>query len=129
MESWEYPYMRELAETVAHSGGKILEIGFGLGISANLIQTYNIEEHTVIEANHQVFQKLLEFQSNSRRKVTAIFGFWQEIINEFEDESFDGILFDTYPLTEKEIHSNHFSFFEHAYRLLKKRRHTDLLFR
>ena len=120
MESWEYPYMKELAEIVTSNGGRILEIGFGLGIAANLIQTNNIEEHTVIEANYQVFQKLLEFQSNSKKKVTAIFGFWQEVINEFENESFDGILFDTYPLTEKEIHSNHFSFFEHAYRLLKK---------
>ena len=54
------------------------------------------------------------------RKMKLIKGFWQKTTKKFKKESFDGILFDTYPLKEKEIHKNHFSFFKEAYRLLKK---------
>lgn len=120
MEDWERPYMKELAETVAYNGGRILEVGFGLGISAEYIQKHNIKEHVVIEANYQVFQKLLEFKANFGQKISPIFGFWQEIVSKLESKSFDGILFDTYPLNKNEIHANHFPFFIHAYRLLKK---------
>lgn len=120
MESWEHPYMEELAQTAAANNGRVLEVGFGMGISADYIHQHNIEEHVVIEGNYQVFQKLLKFHSTSNRKVTPLFGLWQEVVPELDSESFDGILFDTYPLTEEEIHSNHFSFFNDAYRLLKK---------
>lgn len=38
MQKWEDNYMKELAKVVTKKGGNILEVGFGLGISASYIQ-------------------------------------------------------------------------------------------
>lgn len=57
-----------------------MEIGFGMGISASFVQENpNVTEHVIIEANAEVFKNLEEFQKNAPRKVTPIFGFWQEV--------------------------------------------------
>lgn len=120
MEKWEENYMEALAQTACKKGGKILEVGFGLGISASKIQQHEIESHVIIEANCSVFNKLLKFSQNANHKVIGIAGFWEDCTNYLESDSFDGILFDTYPLCAKDIHKNHFPFFKTAYRLLKK---------
>ena len=41
------------------------------------------------------------------------------MIDVIPDDSLDGILFDTYPLSEDEIHTNHFKFFSTAFKKLK----------
>jgi guanidinoacetate N-methyltransferase len=120
MEAWEEPYMQELAKIVTSKGGAILEVGFGLGISAKYIQQYDIEHHTIVEANSDVFVKLEEFARQAKHKVTPILGFWQEVVDSLPSESFDGILFDTYPITKEELDKLSFQFVEAAYRLLKK---------
>jgi guanidinoacetate N-methyltransferase len=119
MEDWETPYMRDLAAIATRNGGTILEIGFGMGISANFIQKQDISEHIVIEANQDVFQSLRKFSKYSRKPVRPLFGLWQDVIDRIAPNSVDGILFDTYPLTVEEIHCNHFPFFSHACRILK----------
>ena len=40
---------RKYAEVICKNGGDILEIGFGMGISATHIQSYDINSHTSIE--------------------------------------------------------------------------------
>ncbi len=120
MEDWETPYMEELAKIVTSKGGVILELGYGMGISANFIQKANIERHIIIEANHKVAEKAREFGGKANHPVEVLEGFWEEVIDKIPNESIDGILFDTYPLTELEVHKNHFAFFETAYRKLKK---------
>ena len=37
MEAWEKPYMYALAEKVAKQGGAMLEVGFGMSLSAGAI--------------------------------------------------------------------------------------------
>ena len=54
MEKWEDPYMKELANIATSNGGKILEVGFGMGISARYIQEHEIEEDIIIEGNADV---------------------------------------------------------------------------
>lgn len=119
MQEWERPYMAELAAVATRNGGRILEIGFGMAISAHYIQHYAIDEHVIIEANKDVFHKLQAFQQEAPQKVTPIFGLWQDVIASLESHSFDGILFDPYPLSEAESKNYTHPFFPHAFRLLK----------
>lgn len=120
MEKWEEPYMKELANIVTSNGGKILEVGFGLGISARYIQEHEIEEHIIIEGNAGVFVKLEEFAQQTKHKVTPIFGLWQDVVDSLPNDSFDGILFDTFVITENDVIEIPYYFIEQAYRLLKK---------
>ncbi|MBI4136990.1 class I SAM-dependent methyltransferase [Candidatus Roizmanbacteria bacterium] len=120
MEDWERPYMKQLARIATRKGGAILEVGFGMGISSGFIQESEIASHTIIEANHTVAEQAYLFARHTRVPTAIIEGFWEEGIDDIPSGSIDGILFDTYPLSEREIHKNHFAFFPHAHRLLKK---------
>ena len=119
MEDWETPYMEALAKISTSNGGIILELGFGMGISAEFIQKSLIRKHIIIEANHEVAEKAREFAQRVLYPVEVIEGFWEDVIDQVSDESVDGILFDTYPLSELEVHKNHFFFFSTAYKKLK----------
>ena len=50
MMEWEKPYM-EASIDILKPTGDVLEIGFGLGYSANAIQKYDINMHTIIETD------------------------------------------------------------------------------
>jgi len=119
MERWEAPYMKKLAEIATMNGGKVLEVGFGLGISASYIQDNQLEEHHIIEANDQIFERMKDFTKSAKSSTFLYSGFWEDISKNFEDQYFDGILFDTYPITLEELHTARFSFFSEANRLLK----------
>ena len=120
MEDWETSYMEELAKISVSKAGEVLELGYGMGISANFIQKGNITKHIIIEANHDVAKKARVFAKKAPHKTEILEGFWEEVIEKIPDNSLSGILFDTYPLTEKELYKNHFTFFPFAYKKLKK---------
>ncbi|MDD4663931.1 MAG: class I SAM-dependent methyltransferase [Caldisericia bacterium] len=120
MEDWEAPYMKELAKIASSRGGIVLELGFGMGISASFIQQENIKKHIIIEANHSVAEKARTFAREAPHQTQVLEGFWEDMINMIPDCSLDGILFDTYPLTEKELYQNHFLFFPFAHKKLRK---------
>lgn len=123
MEGWEDGYMDKLAEIATSQKGTVLEIGYGMGISSRKIQSRpNIDSHLVIECHPDVVAKATrDFREEiSKQRINFMQGFWEDITPLLKDASFDGILFDTYPLSEEEIHGNHFWFFNEAYRLLRK---------
>ena len=120
MEDWETPYMEELAEVACSNGGTVLELGFGMAISAKFIQQHDIRKHIIIEANKDVVEQARLFAQNALHEVEVLEGFWEDVIEKIPDGSIDGILFDTYPVTELELYQNHFSFFPFAYRKLKE---------
>ncbi len=122
MEGWEAGYMQELADIASSRGGDVLELGYGLGLSAKAIQSHPIKSYTVIEANKDVVQKRAQGdleEAIAKGSARILSGLWEKVIPTLPDESFDGILFDTYPLTEEDIHGNHFPFFAEAYRILR----------
>lgn len=123
MEDWETPYMAKLAEIATSNGGVILELGLGMGISALDIQSNpNVVTHYIVEANLGVVEKgLKDFHDPiAKGRMHILSGFWEDVVEQqLAPESFDGILFDTYPLKEQEIHGNHFSFLPVAFKLLR----------
>ena len=119
MEAWEDSYMKKLAEVATSRHGVVLEVGFGMGISAGYVQNGDIEKHIIIEANKNVFDKAGNFLAQAKIPVELILGFWEDVIKKISEATIDGILFDTYPLSQEEIHKNHFYFFDEAYRILK----------
>ena len=119
MMDWETPYMKALAEIAVRNGGVVLELGFGMGISAGFINQAAIKKHIIIEANHEVYLNAIKFANSTPNNVEVTEDLWEKVIDDIPDASIDGILFDTYPLSELEIHKNHYPFFKHAYRILK----------
>lgn len=127
MEDWQFPLMQEMAKTIAQNGGDILEVGFGRGISANMIMEYKIDTYTTIECNdHVVLTYFEDFKTKYNTKdIKLIHGLWQNNIEALG--KFDGILFHTYPLNDDEYmqyvngsitFAEHF--FEHAANHLKE---------
>lgn len=121
MEDWETEYMTQLASVATRHGGDILELGYGMGISARVIQAASIASHHVVECHPDVVSSALRTwrEAIAAQRLHLHVGFWEEVSPRFADASFDGILFDTYPLKSEEIHGNHFPFLKEAYRLLR----------
>ena len=93
MMSWEDDLMREHANYVCTNGGDILEIGFGMGISAGYIQANNPNSHTIIENHPDIIPKALEWAAD-KPNVTIVQKSWYDALPELT--TYDGVFFDTY---------------------------------
>ena len=60
---WEKPYLEALIDHL-HPFGKVLEVGFALGYSANRIQTYHPEHHTIIESHPHIAMQAAKWAEN-----------------------------------------------------------------
>lgn len=122
MQRWEDGYMKSLAAIATSKGGDVLEVGFGMGISAKYIQrSKKIKFHTVIECHPAVieFAKKMFSKELELGRMKLLEGFWEDIIPDLADKLYDGILFDSCPLDSGVEFFQFFPFFEEAYRLLK----------
>jgi len=102
MQDWERPLMQRLAQVVASSHGDVLEIGFGLGISAGLIEDVGVRSHTIVELNTAVAKTAERWRSErAASKIEILMGSWEDVVPTLE--GFDGILWDAFPTTEAEF--------------------------
>ncbi len=116
MMDWETPIMRRSAEWVTN-GGKVesvLELGFGMGISAGFIQNYQPVQHTIIEthlaiterANAWAGERNTYYDKNRLKNRVTILGgknWFDEFRKSFEKsglQEFDAIFIDTYQDTK-----------------------------
>lgn len=120
MEDWQLPLMEAMADIVTQGHGHVLEIGFGRGVSAEMIQARGVSAHTIIECNDSVVARYNAWRTrHAQSDIRLAHGLWQDVLGELGQ--FDGIFFHTYPLNETDFieqigQSTTFAdhFFEHA---------------
>jgi hypothetical protein len=104
MMEWEKLYMEAVIGKLNPSGD-VLEIGFGMGYSANAIQKFDINSHTIIEADKNVLKRLKEWAPRQKHKVNIIEGCWQyrlpSMTQKFDSFFFDDIDHPDYPTSSR----------------------------
>ncbi len=125
MEEWQIPLMQAMVKVVTESHGNVLEIGFGYGVSATLIQEQGVQSHTIIECNDSVVETFYKWKELFiDNKINLVHGLWQDTIDSLG--FFDGIFFHTYPLNEEEymkyVHGRT-TFAEHFFETAAKHLH------
>ena len=93
MMTWEDSIMKASADYICKGGGDILEIGFGMGISAGYIQANSISSHTIIENHPQVIEKAKAW-AEDKPNVTIVEGDWYDVRDSLS--TYDGIFYDTW---------------------------------
>jgi guanidinoacetate N-methyltransferase len=119
MQSWERPLMEAMADEVAVLQGDVLEIGYGMGIAAQMIVNSGCASYTVIEAHPAIAQLARAWASVQSIPCTILEGAWQDIVPRLSIH-FDSVLFDTFPLSADERGKNHFPFIPIAPSLLRR---------
>ena len=92
MMDWEASIMEKSAEFICHNSGDILEIGFGMGICSDYIQSQGVNSHTIIEIHPEIIEKL-KIWADDKSNITIIEGDWNSVSGL---STYDGIFIDTY---------------------------------
>ena len=93
MMDWEDSIMSASAAYVCQNGGDILEIGFGMGISAGYIQSHSINSHTIIENHPDIIPKAQAW-AQGKLNITIVTGSWHDVKNDLS--TYDGLFYDTW---------------------------------
>jgi hypothetical protein len=95
MHRGEKSAMVKLAEIVTKNGGDILELGFGMHLSADAIQSNpNVTSHTIIEVHPDIYNIALSW-AKDKPNTKILLGDWVDVLSTITDK-FDGILYDTH---------------------------------
>lgn len=100
MSSTEHDYFFKLFRTLKENNilsTTVLEIGYGLGISATLIQNVlKPHSHTIVEIDKGVYADMLDF-SRKHKSIKPILSDWRSY--NFEQNKYDFIFHDSYDYT------------------------------
>ncbi|AXA49468.1 type IV protein arginine methyltransferase [Malassezia restricta] len=108
MAEWENEIMHASAKVLCEDqprGFSILNVGFGLGIIDEMIQTYKPRRHVIIEPHPDAIAFMREQGWDQRAGVEIFEGTWEDFLQPENDEDgsiamklgvFDAIYFDTY---------------------------------
>lgn len=101
MEDWQIPVMEAMARIAGETGGDVLEVGFGRGVSAELLQRHGVRSHTIVECNDSVVERFHAWKAGRPdRDIRLVHGRWQDTVDQLEE--YDAVFFHTYPLDEAE---------------------------
>jgi len=92
MMDWEDPLMSASAAYICEESD-ILEIGFGMGISAAYIQSHTINSHTIIENHPDMILKAQAWAAD-KSNVTIVEGSWFDVKDTLS--TYDGLFMDTF---------------------------------
>lgn len=103
MEDWQTPLMQAMVDDVTREHGDVLEIGFGRGISAQMIQAAGVRSHTIIESNdHSVNAYFRPWLADHQgQDIRLVHSRWQDALGALG--TFDGVFFHTYPMNVEEF--------------------------
>ena len=120
MMTWETPMMHRMARMLHDQvGGDLLEVGFGMSISATELQRLGVKSHTIIEPHPEVFERAISWKNNyPKASITLINDYWQNVDEKLPQ--FDGIFFDPFSPTREDAECEHFHFFKIASESLLK---------
>jgi len=93
MMDWEDTIMSASAAYVCEGGGDILEIGFGMAISATYIQSHTINSHTIIENHPDMIPKAQAWAAD-KSNVIIVEGSWYDVKDTLS--TYDGLFMDTF---------------------------------
>ena len=93
MDIGSKPLTEIYSHIVCQNGGNVLDIGFGMGFSANKMSELS-ETYTCIEINPQIYETAIQW-AEDKPNVEIIFGDWIDIIPTL-NKKFDGIFMDTH---------------------------------
>ena len=95
MHKGEKSLMVKLAEIATKNGGDILELGFGMHLSADAVQSNpDVTSHTIIEVHPEIYNIALSW-AKGKPNTNIILGDWIDILPTL-DKKFDGVLHDTH---------------------------------
>lgn len=97
-------YENAVADFITFEGATILEIGYGMGLSANQIQANKPTKHIIIEKHDKVYNNAVDW-AKDKNNVEVILGDYKEVINTLTDK-FDGV----YHSADKETKGALFNF-------------------
>lgn len=97
-------YENAVADFITFEGATILEIGYGMGLSATQIQANNPAKHIIIENHEEVYNNAVTW-AEDKDNVEVILGDYKDVISTLTDR-FDGI----YHSADKEAKENLFAF-------------------
>ena len=80
MESWEKPFIEEYIQRylVQESPKTVLEVGYGLGYTAQIIHNYGVDTHYIVEPHPEIIANLEKWAEN-KPNVTVIRGFVEDV--------------------------------------------------
>lgn len=111
MHEWERPLIKRMIEDLRlTSDDSILEVGFGMGISASIIEEYRPFLHTIVEP-HPVMLRKAEQWIGKRSHIKLCPGYWQ---NYKSQKKFSAIFFDPFCDTADDVIRENLEFLDYA---------------
>jgi SAM-dependent methyltransferase len=114
MDEFEKEYIRLLGKNAARYDSVVLEVGFGMGLSANAVMEELERQqelgadptYIIIELNKDAAALAREWGKRQKVPVIVLEGDWQDQIKQIPDELITGAIVDPYPLSPDEKHED-----------------------